>query len=120
MNTQQQDLFDQYVDEFTESESFLPYFTPQNLELVVARATTRIAAAGNFPSYSALEISAAELIEAGIIRRQFTSTPEEEAPAFNLTAEKYRGMSVSEAKRLYNSNPSFRKQLDHLIAIGAV
>jgi hypothetical protein len=125
MTEQQQERFEIFCEEFVESEDWLPYHTPLNYQLVVERARTRIEAGGGFPSYSALELSAADLIGGNIVRRQFSPTPEEEAAArpvqpITLTASEYRSLPSSVVQRRYRQEPAFKAACDALFASGAV
>jgi hypothetical protein len=125
MNELQQERFEILCEEFVESESWLPYHTPTNYELVVERARTQIEANGGYPSYAALELAAADLIGGNIIRRQFTRTPEEEAASrpvqpLALTAEEYRRTPSATAQQKYRTNPAYRAAVDKLFASGAV
>jgi hypothetical protein len=125
MNAEQQEQFEIYCEEFLESESWLPFHSPRNFQLVVQRARERVEAGGGFPSYAALELAAADLIGGNIIRRHFTQTPEEEAAArpvqpITLTASQYRSLPSSVVQRRYRQEPAFAAACDALFASGQV
>jgi hypothetical protein len=125
MNASQLEQFEKFTEQFLESEEWLPYHTTQNLRLVVERAITRVEAAGGYPSYAALELSAADLISAKIIRKQFERTEQEEAASrpvrpIALTVAEYRSLPSAVLQRRYRQEPAFKLACDALFASGQV